>query len=355
MPPFFPVEDTSFETKQWASATIDTLFSDNRPVSFEPYKQPPLMKALKNNPSKLTAARRSVSVLETSGLDRSNDERVRPWDTSSSTSQSPTSYSDSAPSLLISHHHTHVSLSARLKRTLTLDKPYVTKKLLSFKEREGIDIWKLEFQQSLEDAKMLPHGQSPHLLHFILNELLTTEMTYLEHLLIVKQIFMDPLFEAATAYPRPLVNLRDIQTIFAFIPELISLSSALVNRLKDACCTTEQGETLGSLGKVFCDLEDQFAVYISYAANFSKQQRCISRADKSIVYRQLAQDSLRKKETNRMGLSNYMIAPIQRITRYGLLLKDIAKHSNPECPDFVFIRRSLKCHLALAHAMNEIQ
>lgn len=154
MPPFFPVEDTSFETKQWASATIDTLFSDNRPVSFEPYKQPPLMKALKNNSPKLTAARRSVSVLETSGLNRSNDERVRPWDTSSSTSQSPTSYSNSAPSLLISHH-THVSLSARLKRTLTLDKPYVTKKLLSFKEREGIDIWKLEFQQSLEDAKMV--------------------------------------------------------------------------------------------------------------------------------------------------------------------------------------------------------
>lgn len=100
---------------------------------------------------------------------------------------------------------------------------------------------------------------------------------------------MDPLLEAATAYPRPLVNLRDMQTIFAFIPELISLSSTLVNRLKDACCTTEHGETLGSLGEVFCDLEDQFAVYISYAANFSKQQRCISRADKSIVYRQLAQ------------------------------------------------------------------
>lgn len=102
---------------------------------------------------------------------------------------------------------------------------------------------------------------------------------------------MDPLLEAATAYPRPLVNLRDMQTIFAFIPELISLSSTLVNRLKDAFCTTEQGETPQpiSFGKVFCDLEDQFAIYIRYAANFSKQQRCISRADKSIVYRQLAQ------------------------------------------------------------------
>lgn len=106
---------------------------------------------------------------------------------------------------------------------------------------------------------------------------------------------MDPLLEAATAYPRPLVNLRDIQTIFAFIPELISLSSTLVHRLKDALCTTENGETQGSLGKVFCDLEDQFEIYINYAANFSKQQRCIQRADRSIVYRQLAQVMILKK------------------------------------------------------------
>lgn len=107
-------------------------------------------------------------------------------------------------------------------------------------------------------------------------------------------MFMDPLIEAATTYPRPLVNIRDIQTIFAFIPELISLSSTLVNRLKDAICTTDSGETQtqGSssyLGKVFCELEDEFDVYISYAANFSKQQRCILRADRSIVYRQLVQ------------------------------------------------------------------
>jgi hypothetical protein len=109
-------------------------------------------------------------------------------------------------------------------------------------------------------------------------------------------MFMDPLVEAATTYPRPLVNIRDIQTIFAFIPELISLSSTLVNRLKDAICTTETGETQGSsLGKVFCDMEDEFDIYISYAANFSKQQRCILRADRSIVYRQLVQVKKKKK------------------------------------------------------------
>lgn len=100
---------------------------------------------------------------------------------------------------------------------------------------------------------------------------------------------MDPLLQAANSYPRPSVNLKDIQTIFLYIPELIALSSLLVHRLKDTIRTTENGETHGSIGEVFCELEDHFDIYIAYAANFAKQQRCITRADRSIVYRQLVQ------------------------------------------------------------------
>lgn len=33
------------------------------------------------------------------------------------------------------------------------------------------------------------------------------------------------------------------------------------------------------------------------------------------------QDSINNLETNRMGLADYLIMPIQRATRYGLLLK----------------------------------
>jgi hypothetical protein len=99
---------------------------------------------------------------------------------------------------------------------------------------------------------------------------------------------MDPLVEATTAYPRPLINTKDIQTIFAYIPELISLSSVLVYRLKD-CSPDNGGEIHASLGRVFCDLEDQFEVYIKYAANFSNQQKSMSRVDRNIVYRQLVQ------------------------------------------------------------------
>lgn len=198
MPPLFPVEDNSFdETKEWASATIDTLFSDNHPISFEPckpiidfkqeskqqHRPPPIMRSISNLKEchhNKPIARRSVSVLENSRLhhhhhqndDVVTDIKVRPYNTTTLSTttllsshhhheiqQHPAlSYSGSAPSLLISTTTTNSStssFSARLKRTLTPDKPYLNKKYVCYKEKEGVDIWKNTFHQYLAESKMV--------------------------------------------------------------------------------------------------------------------------------------------------------------------------------------------------------
>lgn len=133
---------------------------------------------------------------------------------------------------------------------------------------------------------------------------------------------MDPLLHAAKSQ-KSLVNLKDIEIIFAFIPQLIILSTALVEQLHDTITPyLDDDSQLNqvAVGKAFCNLESYFDIYIAYAVNFSKSRKYLSKASSNIVYRQLVQDTMRKKETNRMVLSDYMIAPIQRITRYCLLL-----------------------------------
>ncbi|KAI9310002.1 Dbl homology domain-containing protein, partial [Dichotomocladium elegans] len=174
-------------------------------------------------------------------------------------------------------------------------------------------------------------------------ELVTTEETYLDHLTIIKRVFMDPMMEATTAR---LASVKDLQTIFAFIPQLLMLSTSLLRRLQNS----------DAIGKVFCEHLGYFDVYISYAAHFAKAQKCASKASsRSIVYRQLVVVSEIEKRMNRMGLPEYVIAPIQRVTRYCMLLKDLKKHSSPTHPDYPFIEGALKSLTALAHAMDTIQ
>ena len=127
---------------------------------------------------------------------------------------------------------------------------------------------------------------------------------------------MDPLMEAASAQPRPLVNLKDIQTIFAYIPQLIMVSTSFLRRLNEAV-------EKGTIGSAFCEYLDQFDVYISYAANYSKAQRYAGNVRNNIVCRHYVQE----KRMNRMVLADYIIEPIQRIPRYCLLLKGNYKYS----------------------------
>lgn len=56
-----------------------------------------------------------------------------------------------------------------------------------------------------------------------------------------------------------------------------------------------------------------------------------------------------------MILDDYMIAPIQRITRYSLLLKDLQKHSDPNNRDFTYLDKAIKSLSALAVAMDHVQ
>ena len=240
MPPHFLVDEgTTFEAKQWASNTIDSLFSNTQPVTFEPVqatvqeiKTIQRVEALKS--SYVNPARRSLSMLEVGLFNRNKNNSNNNSDDGTITSRpiarsvrSHTgcflSHSDSAPSLLLMQNQQpqQKSLASRLKRTLSIEKPHMSQNPLNSKEKEGMDVWKSTFRDYLQDTKMVssleilkseniimgiiyyyksPHGQSPHLLNFVLNELITTETTYLEHLLIMKHVPYDFYLKHANQY-----------------------------------------------------------------------------------------------------------------------------------------------------------
>jgi hypothetical protein len=107
---------------------------------------------------------------------------------------------------------------------------------------------------------------------------------------------MDPLFRAASQ-KRSLVNLKDVEIIFAHIPQLISVSSAIAERLHKVIIgtpeeksTNQEGSAL-FIGKTFCDFENYFDVYIAYAVNFSKSRKYLNKASSNIVYHQLVKVS----------------------------------------------------------------
>ncbi|KAI9021470.1 Dbl homology domain-containing protein [Phycomyces nitens] len=347
MPPLLQSNWDSVQTRAWASSTVDSFLCDPQPISFEPAHQN----------KKTNAGRRSMSIIEQSLL--------RPTRSLEGTRSKPRPLTANSHFGISQDCQTATPTSShKLKRGWTFDQlvlhfftpTHSLRRKVVQKQQQGIILWQDTFHESLRlpiskvtTPQSAQQPRSVQLKKFILDELLTTETTYLQHLRMAKMLYMDPLLKAAQATP-PLLNLRLVESIFAFLPQLIVLSTNLVDWLTRCICSSDKG-----VGQVFCEMEGRLEIYIGYAANYATCQRSLAKADRSSAYRQVIEDSRHKKESHRMELSDYLIAPIQRITRYCLLFKDLQKHTPSTDQDYPSLDRSLKCLTALALAMNNIQ
>ncbi|KAI7850251.1 Dbl homology domain-containing protein [Circinella umbellata] len=382
MPPFVQPSFELIEAKSWATECVDELISEIDDITFEP-ESPAVIatmnKLLQQQQQKNASSqrrkkrpnnpiRRSFSLLETNLFHNNNNHsssfasrcQQQIYDPNFSSKQENDNNNNNKAartwsSASLYYRNLQNQQRQRQYRQGAEDEANCSNNWThpsscsSKKEREGRIVWQKTFEKYLLDVNsqvniMPDKPLSSSLSRFVMNEVLTTEETFLDRLTIIKRTFMDPLMEAASTQPRPLVNLKDIQTIFAYIPQLIMLSTSFLRQLNEAI-------EKGTVGNAFCEYLDQFDIYISYAANYSKAQRYASNLRNNIVCRHYVQE----KRMNRMVLADYIIEPIQRIPRYCLLLKDLKRHSSPSDPDYNSLDRALKCMTALAHAMNSIQ
>ncbi|KAI8878018.1 Dbl homology domain-containing protein [Backusella circina FSU 941] len=326
------IDEEDLQARRWAFDTIKLILSDTVPVSFKSDfndLQPPLVispiKQIKNNKQRKHSLKRSFSFFEGSLFGPSSYKSASRRSQSTivvTTGHVPIQSEPCSPATKLSPPLDHHNLNAEFK---------VSPKLKKIEKRSDL------------------------LLKFIATELVTTEKTFLSHLVTIRRkyiyiyiynVYMNPLLEAASSNPK-LVNKKDVETIFAYIPQLISISSSMLKQLEESHHQ--------HIGKVFCDYEKYLGVYIAYAANFSRSRKCLEKSSSNIVYRQLVQGSMRKRATNRMILSDYMIAPIQRVMRYCLLLKDLKKHSSPFKQDVNYLEKAIACSTSLAVAMDSVQ
>ncbi|KAI8581399.1 hypothetical protein K450DRAFT_232880 [Umbelopsis ramanniana AG] len=235
------------------------------------------------------------------------------------------------------------------------------------RETKAISIWRTSTLALLEAGPDEPTfaelNKSPEkvekdalMRRFIIYEIYTTEKSYLKNLKIVKTKFMDPMLESAKL-GSPLVRSQDLPILFAHLADAIKISTQIIDQFE------KYKEESGILwrkcplrvGHIFKDLNDDMGCYVKYALDYHSFEKVLKRAVRNVEYQKFNQDSINNLETNRMGLADYLIMPIQRVTRYGLLLKDLKKHTSVANPDYEDLDGAIKMITGLAIAMNHAQ
>jgi hypothetical protein len=183
---------------------------------------------------------------------------------------------------------------------------------------------------------------------FVVHEIAETEQRYCENLQILIDKFKSP-FEEQKIVPGVFVRI-----VFTGIQALLDFSHGFSQKL--TALVDNWDDEISQLSPLFLEHREDFHVFLKFVDNYSNALAMIRRAEESNqAFKQFNEKCKHNRETQRQQLQDFLILPIQRATRYPLLLKDVRKHTPDDHPDFPGLSESLELMNQIAAQVNQVK
>uniref|UniRef100_A0A8B9LRC5 non-specific serine/threonine protein kinase n=1 Tax=Astyanax mexicanus TaxID=7994 RepID=A0A8B9LRC5_ASTMX len=160
---------------------------------------------------------------------------------------------------------------------------------------------------------------------FVLNELIQTEKDYVKDLGIVVEGFMKKIEEKGV--PEDMKGKDKI--VFGNIHQIYDWHRDFFVGELEKCLEDHE-----KLPELFIKHERRLYMYVVYCQNKPKSEFIVAEYDSYF-------ESFQQDMNSRLGISDFLIKPIQRITKYQLLLKDFLKYSNKAGLDCLNIEKAV--------------
>ncbi|KAI4801768.1 hypothetical protein KUCAC02_019639, partial [Chaenocephalus aceratus] len=181
-----------------------------------------------------------------------------------------------------------------------------------------------------------------------IHELIQTEETYVEDLELVLEVFYKPMSESGR------LTEAEMGIIFVNWRELIMSNTKLLKALRVRKKTEGDNMPVQLIGDLLASELAHMQAYISFC---SCQLNAAALLQSKTQDQQDFKDFLKKIATNYrckgMPLSSFLLKPMQRITRYPLLIKNILEHTPDNHVDRGPLREALEGAEELCSQVNE--
>ncbi|MED6273989.1 hypothetical protein CHARACLAT_011963 [Characodon lateralis] len=171
-------------------------------------------------------------------------------------------------------------------------------------------------------------------------EFLNTESSYGEDLRIIKEEFYCPMQSAG------LLNTEQLAVVFSNVQELIDVNDRFTEHLQDSIDHAfDQGDDdllTVYIGEIFLEFVNMLPAFQTYCLQQSTSVNMLNTLEKEKELLRIFLDVSQNDNTalRRMNLRSFLMAPLQRVTKYPLLLSRIIKVT-PEChPDYTRLREA---------------
>ncbi|KAM9850609.1 uncharacterized protein arhgef49 [Aulostomus maculatus] len=171
-------------------------------------------------------------------------------------------------------------------------------------------------------------------------EFLNTESSYGEDLRIIKEEFYCPMQSAG------LLTAEQLAVVFSNVQELIDVNDRFTEHLQDSIDQAfDQGDEdllTVSIGESFLEFVNMLPAFQTYCLQQSTSVNMLNTLEKEKELLRIFLDVSQNDNTalRRMNLRSFLMAPLQRVTKYPLLLSRIIKVT-PEChPEYARLREA---------------
>ncbi|KAM3862407.1 guanine nucleotide exchange factor DBS [Diretmus argenteus] len=176
----------------------------------------------------------------------------------------------------------------------------------------------------------------------VMNELLETERAYVEELLCVLQGYASEMDNPAMAHtiPAPLQNKKEV--LFGNMLEIYHFHKRTF--LRELEQYTDCPELVG---RCFLERMTDLQIYEKYCQNKPRSESLWRQCSDCAFFQEC-----QKKLEHKLGLDSYLLKPVQRITKYQLLLKELLKYSKG-CEGTDDLQKALSSILGILKAVND--
>ncbi|CAK6976856.1 guanine nucleotide exchange factor DBS isoform X1 [Scomber scombrus] len=176
----------------------------------------------------------------------------------------------------------------------------------------------------------------------VMNELLETERAYVEELLCVLEGYAAEMDNPAMAHLIPSTLLSKKDVLFGNMSEIYQFHKRTF--LKELEAYTDCPELVG---RCFLERMKDLQIYEAYCQNKPRSESLWRQCSDCAFFQEC-----QKKLEHKLGLDSYLLKPVQRITKYQLLLKEMLKYSK-RCNGCDDLQEALSSILGILKAVND--
>uniref|UniRef100_A0A7N6A4Y7 Phosphatidylinositol 3,4,5-trisphosphate-dependent Rac exchanger 2 protein n=1 Tax=Anabas testudineus TaxID=64144 RepID=A0A7N6A4Y7_ANATE len=186
----------------------------------------------------------------------------------------------------------------------------------------------------------------------VLNELLKTERDYVGTLEFLS-VFLHRLNQYAATKIDKNITEETVKVLFSNIEEILALHKDFLSMVEELLQPDPHAHH--EIGRCFLHFRSRFQIYDEYCGNHEKAQRLLLELNKIRSVRTCLLNCmlLGGRKNTEVPLEGYLVAPIQRICKYPLLLRELLKRTPKKHNDYALVQESLQVMKAVCSSINE--